>query len=402
MKTVMITIGTRPEAIKMAPVLKALDEYPENFRVTLVSTAQHRQMLDQVLDAFHLKPDIDLDIMRHDQSLTASTARALQGLGGILTEQRPDLLLVQGDTNTVLAGALAAHYNKIPVGHVEAGLRTDNPYLPFPEEMNRRLTSQLTRLHFAPTGLARDNLLKEGVPADRRLTSQLTRLHFAPTDLARDNLLKEGVPADRVFVTGNTVIDALLWTAQQHADALPEVAKAILDQDHRIILVTAHRRESLDLYLQEIALAIRDLVEHYPDVEIIYPVHLNPKVQKTVYGILADVERVHLIEPASYPSFVQLMRTAHIILTDSGGVQEEAPTFGKPVLVMREVTERTEAIEAGVARLVGVRRTNIFKIAAQLLDSPEVYAGYAKAANPFGDGQAGKRIVGHIRDFFGF
>ena len=372
MKHITVTIGTRPEAIKMAPVLKALDEYPENFRVTLVSTAQHRQMLDQVLDVFHLKPDIDLDIMRQNQSLTASTSRALQGLGGILTDQRPDLLLVQGDTNTVLAGALAAHYNKIPVGHVEAGLRTDNPYLPFPEEMNRRLTSQLTRLH------------------------------FAPTDLARDNLLKEGVPADRVFVTGNTVIDALLWTSQQHADALPKVAKAILEQDHRIILVTAHRRESLDLYLQEITLAIRDLVEHYPDVEIIYPVHLNPKVQKTVYGILADIKRVHLIEPASYPSFVQLMRTAHIILTDSGGVQEEAPTFGKPVLVMREVTERTEAIKAGVARLVGVRRKNIFKTAAQLLDSPEVYAGYAKAANPFGDGQASKRIVGHIRDLFGF
>ncbi len=356
----------------MVPVLKALHRYAEDFRVTLVSTAQHRQMLDQVLNVFQVEPEVDLDIMRPNQSLSDSTARALRGLDKILAELRPDILLVQGDTNTVLAGAMAAYFHRIPVGHVEAGLRTDNPYLPFPEEMNRRLTSQLTRLH------------------------------FAPTIRARDNLLKEGVPADRVFVTGNTVIDALLWTAQQHADALPKVAKAILEQDHRIILVTAHRRESLDLYLQEITLAIRDLVEYYPDVEIIYPVHLNPKVQKTVYGILADVKRVHLIEPASYPSFVQLMRFAHIILTDSGGVQEEAPTFGKPVLVMREVTERTEAIEAGVARLVGVRRTNIFKTAAQLLDSPEVYAGYARAANPFGDGQASKRIVGHIRDFFGF
>jgi len=370
MKKIMITIGTRPEAIKMASVIRSLESMAEIFKVILVSTAQHREMLDQVMEVFGLRPDFDLDIMRPNQTLSSSTARALEGMGRILSETRPDMLLVQGDTNTVLAGALAAHYNKVPVGHVEAGLRTDNPYLPFPEEMNRRLTSRLTTLH------------------------------FAPTQTARENLLQEGVDEARVFVTGNTVIDALLWTAENYPDALPDVAKGILDRGNRLILVTAHRRESLDYHLANIARAIKDLVQAHSDIEFVYPVHLNPKVQKTIYGELGDMERVHLIKPVNYPAFVQLMKNAYLVLTDSGGVQEEAPTFGKPVLVMREVTERAEAVEAGVAQLVGMDRANIVDRTSRLIESPEIYAAFAKKANPFGDGRASERIAELIRSFF--
>jgi len=369
MKSIIVTVGTRPEAIKMAPVVKALKRHPTHFRLRLVSTAQHREMLDQVLEAFRLRPDIDLDIMQPNQSLSASTSRALRGLGGILEDLRPDLLLIQGDTNTVLAGAMAAFYHKVPVGHVEAGLRTDDPYRPFPEEMNRRLTSPLTRLH------------------------------FAPTPRARDNLLREGTPADWIFVTGNTVVDALLWMARERADDLPAGARAVLDRGSRLVLVTSHRRESLDGDLRQICLALRDLAIAFEDIEIFYPVHLNPRVQETVRDVLEGVDRVHLVPPAPYPAFVQLMRTASVILTDSGGVQEEAPTFGTPVLVLREVTERTEAVEAGAAKLVGVRRADIFREASRLLDAPPRAADAPGILNPFGDGRAAERIVGHVMDF---
>ena len=355
----------------MAPVLKALDEYPEDFRVTLVSTAQHRQMLDQVLDAFQLEPEVDLDIMRPNQSLSESSARALRGLDEILADLCPDLLLVQGDTNTVLAGAIAAYYHRIPVGHVEAGLRTNDLYRPFPEEMNRRLTSPLTRLH------------------------------FAPTVRARDNLLREGIPEDRIFVTGNTVVDALLWIARERAnDALPQEAKAVLERGRRLVLVTSHRRESLDQDLHQICLALRDLVQSFEDIEILYPVHLNPRVQETVREILGSTERIHLIAPLPYPTFVQLLSAAYLILTDSGGVQEEAPTFGTPILVLREVTERTEAIDAGVAKLVGVKREDILREASYLLKNYKAYARFARPSNPFGDGHAAERISRHIKDFF--
>jgi UDP-N-acetylglucosamine 2-epimerase (non-hydrolysing) len=370
MKHIIVTIGTRPEAIKMAPVLKALQHYPEDFRVTLVSTAQHRQMLDQVLEAFQLEPEVDLDTMRPNQSLSESSARALRGLDKILADLCPDLLLVQGDTNTVLAGAMAAYFHRIPVGHVEAGLRTNDPYRPFPEEMNRRLTSPLTRLH------------------------------FAPTVRARDNLLREGIPGDRIFVTGNTVVDALLWIARERANDLPQEAKAALDRGQRLVLVTSHRRESLDQDLHQICLALRDLIRSFEDIEILYPVHLNPRVQETVREILGSTERIHLIAPLPYPTFVQLLRAAYLILTDSGGVQEEAPTFGTPVLVLREVTERSEAIDAGVAELIGVKREDILQEASHLLKDHKAYARFARPSNPFGDGYAAERIVRHIKDFF--
>lgn len=370
MKHIIVTIGTRPEAIKMAPVLMALQHYPEDFRVTLVSTAQHRQMLDQVLEAFQLEPEVDLDTMRPNQSLSESSARALRGLDKILADLCPDLLLVQGDTNTVLAGAMAAYFHRIPVGHVEAGLRTNDPYRPFPEEMNRRLTSPLTRLH------------------------------FAPTVRARDNLLREGIPGDRIFVTGNTVVDALLWIARERANDLPQEAKAALDRGQRLVLVTSHRRESLDQDLHQICLALRDLIRSFEDIEILYPVHLNPRVQETVREILGSTERIHLIAPLPYPIFVQLLRAAYLILTDSGGVQEEAPTFGTPVLVLREVTERSEAIDAGVAELIGVKREDILQEASHLLKDHKAYARFARPSNPFGDGYAAERIVRHIKDFF--
>lgn len=370
MKHIIVTIGTRPEAIKMAPVLMALQHYPEDFRVTLVSTAQHRQMLDQVLEAFQLEPEVDLDTMRPNQSLSESSARALRGLDKILADLCPDLLLVQGDTNTVLAGAMAAYFHRIPVGHVEAGLRTNDPYRPFPEEMNRRLTSPLTRLH------------------------------FAPTVRARDNLLREGIPGDRIFVTGNTVVDALLWIARERANDLPQEAKAALDRGQRLVLVTSHRRESLDQDLHQICLALRDLIRSFEDIEILYPVHLNPRVQETVREILGGTERIHLIAPLPYPTFVQLLRAAYLILTDSGGVQEEAPTFGTPVLVLREVTERSEAIDAGVAELIGVKREDILQEASHLLKDHKAYARFARPSNPFGDGYAAERIVRHIKDFF--
>jgi len=370
MKTIMVTVGTRPEVIKLAPLVRSL-RAAGNLRTLLLSTAQHREMLDQALGAFDLEPDIDLDIMRHDQGLAASTGRALQGMDRVLGETTPDFLLVQGDTNTVLAAALAAHYHRVPVGHVEAGLRTDDPYLPFPEEMNRRLTTRLTRLH------------------------------FAPTPRAAENLRREGVEEERLSITGNTVIDALFWTAENHPHALPRPVRPLLEGGGRFILVTAHRRESLQRHLEGFALAMKDIVSACPGVEIVYPVHLNPRVKETVDRVLAGTEGVHLIEPVTYPEMVQLLRRCHLVLTDSGGIQEEAPSFGKPVLVMRKVTERPEAIEAGVARLAGVEREGIREAALELLDSEAEYARYARAVNPFGDGRACGRIVTRVSRFLG-
>jgi len=361
-KKVVVTVGTRPEVVKMAPLVHALRQR-QGLDVLLVSTSQHRQMLDQALDVFGLVPDHDLNIMKPGQSLCALTARALDGMGGLLEELNPDFLLVQGDTNTVLAAALAAHYHKVPVGHVEAGLRTNDPYLPFPEEMNRRLTSRLCALHFAPT---------------RR---------------AADNLIREGVPQDDVYLTGNTVIDALFWTKDHYPHSLPKCAEACLARGHKFILVTAHRRESLQGHIFGIMQALKEIAESFDDIEIIYPVHLNPRVQEAAYSILEHVDRVHLIEPVPYPEMVNLMDRCYLVLTDSGGIQEEAPTFGKPVLVLREVTERPEAVEAGVARLVGVKPERIVSETARLLESQTEYDKMAVSANPFGDGKASKRIA---------
>ncbi|HZX80234.1 MAG TPA: UDP-N-acetylglucosamine 2-epimerase (non-hydrolyzing) [Lysobacter sp.] len=369
-KRVMLAFGTRPEAIKMAPVVAALKARPEIETIVAV-TAQHRQMLDQVLDLFGIVPDIDLDVMAPNQTLARLFGRLLQGMTGALQQAKPDLLLVHGDTSTTLASALAAFYERVPVGHVEAGLRTGNMQAPWPEEANRRLTAPLTRLHFAPTSTARANLEAEGI-------------------------------RDGVVVTGNTVIDALLEVvARIRADVTLQAGLAarfpFVDTTRRLVLVTGHRRENFGGGFEQICLALRDLAAR-PDVQILYPVHLNPNVQGPVNDLLSDVPGIHLIAPQDYLPFVYLMDRSDVILTDSGGVQEEAPSLGKPVLVMRETTERPEAVEAGTVRLVGTDRARIVAEATRLLDDADAYAEMARAHNPYGDGQAARRIVEAILD----
>ena len=365
MLTVLSVFGTRPEAIKMAPVVWELAKHSDRVRSVVCVTAQHRQMLDQMLDLFQITPDYDLNLMQERQTLAQLTARVLVSLEPVLAQVQPDWVLVQGDTTTVMAVSLVAFYHNIRVGHIEAGLRTRNKRAPFPEEINRRITS---------------------VIAD---------LHFAPTERARQALVAEGISEAAIRVTGNTVIDALLWTrdvTRLQSPTLPDgLAEAITDK--RLILVTAHRRESFDGGLEQICLALRDLVQAYSDLCIVYPVHLNPNVRKPVYRILSNVERVHLIDPLPYASFVWLMDQAYLILTDSGGVQEEAPSLGKPVLVMRETTERPEGILAGNARLVDTKRARIVGETRRLLANAERYQRMARASNPYGDGKAAPRIV---------
>jgi UDP-N-acetylglucosamine 2-epimerase len=346
----------------MAPVVDALNRHPD-FESLVAVTAQHREMLDQVLNLFGIRPDFDLDVMRPGQTLEQITAVVLQRIGHVLREVRPDLVLVHGDTTTTLAASLAAFYQRIPVGHVEAGLRTGNKYSPWPEEINRKLTG--------------------GIAA----------WHFAPTDGARANLLAEGVAAEAIAVTGNTVIDALL-TVCDRVRGEPSVLTDLpeLSAERRLILVTGHRRESFGEGFRSLCQALRQLAERN-DVEIIYPVHLNPNVRKPVYEHLAGRPNIHLIEPMEYLPFVGLMDRADIIVTDSGGIQEEAPSLGKPVLVTREHTERPEAVSAGTVRLVGTDRTRIVREVHRLLDSSEHYNSMAMAHNPYGDGQAASRIV---------
>ncbi|WP_207063714.1 non-hydrolyzing UDP-N-acetylglucosamine 2-epimerase [Motiliproteus sp. SC1-56] len=366
MQKLLLVFGTRPEAIKMAPLVKAL-EVDARFDARVCVTAQHRQMLDQVLALFEIEPAYDLNLMKPGQTLTDVTCAVLQGLEPVLSDWKPDRLLVHGDTTTTFAATLAAFYQKIPVGHVEAGLRTGNIYSPWPEEINRKLTGAITDLHFAPT---------EG---------------------ARQNLLGEGVRRAQVVVTGNTVIDALLQVHGRIA-ASPELTARFaarfdfLDSERRLVLVTGHRRESFGEGFENICRALRDLAERF-DVQVVYPVHLNPNVQEPVKRILADAPHVHLIEPQDYLPFVYLMGQAHIILTDSGGIQEEAPSLGKPVLVMRDTTERPEAVEAGTVRLVGADHEKILTEATRLLDDPDHYSAMSRAHNPYGDGQACARIV---------
>jgi UDP-N-acetylglucosamine 2-epimerase (non-hydrolysing) len=362
---ILTVIGTRPEAIKMAPVVKALQDSP-GCNAQLCVTAQHRQMLDQVLELFQLTPDHDLNIMQPGQDLTDITRNILLGLRGILQQHRYDLLLVHGDTTTTMATALAAFYAKVPVGHVEAGLRTGNIHAPWPEEMNRSLVGRLASLHFAPTPRARDALLREGID-----------------------------PAS-IQVTGNTVIDALQQVvAKIDADpALQQRFQAQFDQlnpSKRLILVTGHRRENFGDGFERICRALKRLSQR-GDVQILYPVHLNPNVQEPVQRLLSDAPDVLLIEPQDYLPFVYLMSKAHLIITDSGGVQEEAPSLGKPVLVMRDTTERPEAVEAGTVRLVGTDEDKIVSEANRLLDDPTAYQAMARALNPYGDGLAAARI----------
>jgi len=368
---VMIIFGTRPEAIKLAPVVRAFRADGERFRSWVCVTAQHREMLDQVLGLFDIRPDFDLNVMRPRQDLYGVTSEILLKLKDLFEEVKPDVILVQGDTTTTFAASLAAFYQKIKIGHVEAGLRTFDKHRPFPEEMNRHLTSAL---------------------AD---------YHFAPTRKAEAHLRNEGIPGKDTYVVGNTVIDALLWISARLSD--PGHRKRVEEglsktgrfsrTGRRLILVTAHRRESFGRGFEEICRALREIALRNPEVEIVYPVHLNPNVREPVYRIIGKMDRIHLIEPLEYEPFVYLMKQCEFILTDSGGIQEEAPSLGKPVLVMREVTERPEAVEAGTSRVVGVEADRIVGETQQLLDDPEAYAKMAGVRNPYGDGKSSQRIL---------
>ena len=363
---VMVVFGTRPEAIKMAPVIKELRKVTD-IETVVVVTAQHREMLDQVLQLFGIVPDYDLDLMKEKQDLYSITTGVLAGLKEIMQREKPDLVLVHGDTTTTFAAALAAFYERIPVGHVEAGLRTRNKYSPYPEEMNRSLTGRLAELH------------------------------FAPTDVSRENLLAESVASFKIWVTGNTVIDALMETVRegyQFDDSLQGI-----DFNRRIILVTTHRRENWGDHMRDIYAALLQLVEEFEDVEIVFPVHRNPTVKDLAEEMLGGRDRIHLLDPLEYEAFANLMNASYIVMTDSGGLQEEAPSLGKPVLVLRDTTERPEAIQAGTVQLVGTVQNNVHKAARRLLLDRSQYDEMAHAINPYGDGKAAIRIVQVIIDF---
>lgn len=383
MKKIMLVFGTRPEAIKMAPLVKEFQKHPEEFETIVCVTGQHREMLDQVLHIFDIKPDYDLNIMKQGQDLYDVTARVLTGMRDIFKVCRPDVVLVHGDTTTSTAAALAAFYQQIPVGHIEAGLRTHNIYSPWPEEMNRQITGRIAAYDFAPTPLSRENLLKENVP-----DSQIT-------------------------VTGNTVIDALYWVVDKiksdkslDKSLENELAKAGYDVTRlsggkKLVLITGHRRENFGDGFISMCTAIKDLTNKYPDVDFVYPMHLNPNVRKPIHEVfgenLTGLRNMFFIEPLEYLSFVYLMEKSTIVLTDSGGIQEEAPGLGKPVLVMRDTTERPEALDAGTVKLVGTDYDKIVNEVSRLLDDPEAYEKMSKAVNPYGDGKACGRIVGRLK-----
>lgn len=379
MKKIMLVFGTRPEAIKMAPLVKEFQKHPDKFHTIVCVTGQHRQMLDQVLDIFEIKPDYDLNIMKQGQDLYDVTARVLTGMRDVLVEMHPDVVLVHGDTTTSTAAALAAFYLQIPVGHVEAGLRTHNVYSPWPEEMNRQITGRIAEYH------------------------------FAPTQLSHDNLIAEGVTETRITVTGNTVIDALYWVVDkikndpdlnsslvvQLKESGYDVAR--LDKGRNMVLITGHRRENFGDGFISMCQAIKTLTEKYPEVDFVYPMHLNPNVRKPIHTVfgkdLSNLGNMFFIEPLEYLSFVCLMEKSTIVLTDSGGIQEEAPGLGKPVLVMRDTTERPEALAAGTVKLVGTDYDKIVNAVVDLLDNPSLYESMSQAVNPYGDGNACARIV---------
>ena len=356
---VMTIFGTRPEAIKMAPLVLELEKHSDDIESIVTVTAQHRQMLDQVLDTFGIKPDFDLNMMKDRQTLIDVTTRGLEGLDAVMKEAKPDIVLVHGDTTTTFIASLAAFYNQIAVGHVEAGLRTFNKYSPYPEEMNRQLT---------------------GVMAD---------LHFSPTEVSADNLRRENKPEDRIVVTGNTAIDALKTTVRE------EYTHPVLEQvgTDRMILLTAHRRENLGQPMRNMFRAIKRLIEEHDDIQVVYPVHMNPAVREVANEVLGNDPRIHLIEPLEVLDFHNFAARSFIILTDSGGVQEEAPSLGKPVLVLRDTTERPEGIAAGTLRLAGTDEETIYGLAKELLTNEEKYASMSQASNPYGDGEASRRIV---------
>ncbi len=367
---ILSIFGTRPEAIKMAPVVRTLASAAPEIKSEVCVTAQHREMLDQVLNFFEIRPRYDLNIMRPGQSLHGLTARILEQLQSVLDDYRPDYILVHGDTTTTFVSALAAFYKQIKVGHVEAGLRTHNKWAPFPEEINRQLTGRLTDIH------------------------------FAPTQRARQNLLDENVPDTAIRVTGNTVIDSLLWATEKlnhyTDDEIRYLHNEVIDPKAKIILVTGHRRENFGDGFLRICRALARIAREHPGAQIIYPVHLNPNVRKPVFDLLGGIPNIRLIEPLGYPAFVWLMNRSYLIITDSGGIQEEAPSLGKPVLVMRETTERPEAVEAGTVLLVGTDEDKIFSRTAELLSGGELYTRMKRAHNPYGDGRA----AGRIADYF--
>ena len=380
----MLVFGTRPEAIKMAPLVKAFEQRKDEFQTIVCVTGQHREMLDQVLQIFEITPDYDLNIMKQGQDLYDVTARVLLGMRDVLKEAQPDVVLVHGDTTTSTAAALAAFYQQIPVGHVEAGLRTHNIYSPWPEEMNRQITGRITTYN------------------------------FSPTPLSRENLLKENVAEEKIIVTGNTVIDALYWVVNNIKEdatlqsSLADVLKrsgydvARLDGGKKLVLITGHRRENFGDGFISMCRAIQTLTRRYPDVDFVYPMHLNPNVRKPIHEVfgedLSQLGNMFFIEPLEYLSFVYLMEKATIVLTDSGGIQEEAPGLGKPVLVMRDTTERPEALDAGTVKLVGTDFDKIVNSVSELLDDEEAYLRMSQAVNPYGDGKACPRIVAHLAD----
>ena len=366
---VMTVFGTRPEAIKMAPVVLELQKHADRIQTIVAVTGQHRQMLDQVLDLFQITPDYDLDIMSQGQTLYDITTKSLMGLKDVLAKEKPDLVLVHGDTTTTFAGALASYYQQVPVGHVEAGLRTGDIYSPFPEEMNRKLTGAIAAIHFAPTATA------------------------------KANLLKENVNPSHIYVTGNTVIDALMTTVAGDYDFGDDL-KDVDFHNHRVILLTTHRRENLGEPMRHIYKALRRIIEEIPDTEIVFPVHRNPLVRKVVEEELAGVDRIHLIDPMEYEPFANLMSLSSLVLTDSGGIQEEAPSLGKPVLVLRNTTERPEAVEAGTVRLIGTDKDVVYAETKRLLTDQAAYDAMSNAVNPYGDGKASQRIVQAILHAF--
>ncbi len=367
---IMTVFGTRPEAIKMCPLVLELKKH-ENIEPIVCVTAQHRQMLDQVLDIFGITPDYDLDIMKTRQTLAGITTRVLEGMEEVLKKEQPDIVLVHGDTSTSFVAALAAFYQQIKVGHVEAGLRTYDIYSPFPEEMNRQLTGRIANLHFAPT-----------------------MRNF-------NNLIKENVSPDKIYITGNTVIDALKTTVREDYQFRDECLRTLDFQNNRVIIVTAHRRENLGRPLEDICAAIKEIVLSHPDTVAVYPVHLNPAVRETADRVLGDTDRIHLIPPLDTDELHNAIARSCMVLTDSGGIQEEAPALAKPVLVLRRETERPEAVEAGTVKLAGVDKDTIVRLANELLDDDQAYRRMAQAANPYGDGEASRRICGALLYEFG-
>lgn len=367
----MFIFGTRPEAIKMAPLIYELKKYPDLFKVLVVVTAQHRQMLDQVLDLFNIKSHYDLNIMQEAQSLYQISTKTLSKLAKVIQREKPDLVCVHGDTTTTFMAALASFYEKVPIAHIEAGLRSYDKFNPYPEEINRILSDALCALH------------------------------FAPTKQAKENLLKENIDPEGIFVTGNTIIDALsMILKKKYTVKNPVLKKLFLNNSNKLILVTAHRRENWGKPLRNICLALREIAKRHKNLEIIYPVHLNPAVRDTVYQILEGISRVHLINPLDYVNFVNLMKVSYLVLTDSGGLQEEAPSLGKPVLVLRNVTERPEAVKSGTVKIVGVDKMKIVNSVEKLLGDKKEYREMASAINPYGDGKASKRIKEVILYYF--